>query len=306
MDQRNERFVPHVLRGDGRHRRRLPEQRPHLPQRVLAVARQAFRSRPICRRQVEERADGSARRRPRVLRHSLAHECVHPRLQSSVLRRHRRRGTIRAAVSCPPGTYTVVGWYEGEARVTRAVVVPPAAGPKSTWWCPDARAGLDHQPHLPGQRAAGDVVDRRGGLLRQRPHDQRDRSGVTERPRRSGHARRRPAAAPVREFRPHGAADRRPAEIQGRRRHRRSGRRWRRSPRTTSPRRRRFADGHRTSRRAAGTGRRSGAHRLESDAPDVALASARKGTASFWAHPAGVLEVVSVPISARTRTRWAC
>ena len=25
----------------------------------------------------------------------------------------------------PPGTYTVVGWYEGEPRVTRSVVVPP-------------------------------------------------------------------------------------------------------------------------------------------------------------------------------------
>lgn len=25
----------------------------------------------------------------------------------------------------PPGTYTVVGWHEGEARVTRQVVVPP-------------------------------------------------------------------------------------------------------------------------------------------------------------------------------------
>lgn len=26
----------------------------------------------------------------------------------------------------PPGTYTIVGWYEGEPRVTRPVVVPPA------------------------------------------------------------------------------------------------------------------------------------------------------------------------------------
>jgi len=29
--------------------------------------------------------------------------------------------------SLPPGTYTVVGWYEGEARITRAVVVPPSS-----------------------------------------------------------------------------------------------------------------------------------------------------------------------------------
>ena len=27
----------------------------------------------------------------------------------------------------PPGTYTVVGWYEGEARITRAVTVQPGA-----------------------------------------------------------------------------------------------------------------------------------------------------------------------------------
>jgi len=28
--------------------------------------------------------------------------------------------------SLPAGTYTLVGWYEGEARVTRSVVVPPS------------------------------------------------------------------------------------------------------------------------------------------------------------------------------------
>jgi len=28
--------------------------------------------------------------------------------------------------SLPFGTYTVVGWYEGEARITRSVVVPPS------------------------------------------------------------------------------------------------------------------------------------------------------------------------------------
>src|SRR5690606_112360 len=27
----------------------------------------------------------------------------------------------------PPGAYTVVGWYEGEPRVTRPVTVPPGA-----------------------------------------------------------------------------------------------------------------------------------------------------------------------------------
>jgi hypothetical protein len=27
----------------------------------------------------------------------------------------------------PPGSYTVVGWYEGEARVQRSVTVAPGA-----------------------------------------------------------------------------------------------------------------------------------------------------------------------------------
>lgn len=31
-----------------------------------------------------------------------------------------------ALPAVPPGTYTVVGWYEGEPRVTKSVVVPPA------------------------------------------------------------------------------------------------------------------------------------------------------------------------------------
>ena len=73
--------------------------------------------------------------------------------------------------SLPAGTYTVVGWYEGEARITRPVVVPPAAGRKSIWSCRDARARLDHQSHLSRQRAAGHALDRRGGVFRQRAHD---------------------------------------------------------------------------------------------------------------------------------------
>ncbi len=43
----------------------------------------------------------------------------------------------------PAGTYTVVGWYEGEARVQRSVTVAAgAARPSSTWRCRDPRPRL--------------------------------------------------------------------------------------------------------------------------------------------------------------------
>ena len=38
------------------------------------------------------------------------------------------------------------------------------AGRKSIWSSRNARALLDHQPHFPGQHAAGDALDRRGGV----------------------------------------------------------------------------------------------------------------------------------------------
>ena len=73
--------------------------------------------------QSKSRALRSAGRRARVLRHPLAHERVRAGLHPSVLRRHRRRRPLPLD-DVPPGTYTVVGWYEGEARVTRSVTVP--------------------------------------------------------------------------------------------------------------------------------------------------------------------------------------
>ncbi len=75
-----------------RHRRRFPEQRSHLPQRVLALERRAVRPGTLRGRPLEIGPVRSARHRAGVLRHPLAHERVHPRLQPSVLRddRHRR------------------------------------------------------------------------------------------------------------------------------------------------------------------------------------------------------------------------
>ena len=55
LDQHNERFVPHVLAVMVGTVVDFPQQRRDLPQRVLAVARQALRSRPLRRRAIESR-----------------------------------------------------------------------------------------------------------------------------------------------------------------------------------------------------------------------------------------------------------
>ncbi len=88
-----------------RHDRRFPQQRRDLSQRLLAVVDQDVRSRPLRGRQVEVGALRSSRHRPRLLRHPLAHERVHPRLRPPLLRGHRRRGTLPAGRTCRPGLH---------------------------------------------------------------------------------------------------------------------------------------------------------------------------------------------------------
>ena len=94
MDQRNETFVPHVLAITTGTIVDFPEQRSHLPQRVLALEGRALRSRALRGRAIEVGPLRSAGHRPRVLRHPLAHERVHPRVQPSVLRDDRRGGPL--------------------------------------------------------------------------------------------------------------------------------------------------------------------------------------------------------------------
>ena len=94
MDQRNETFVPHVLAITTGTVVDFPEQRPHLPQRVLALEARALRPRALRRRPLEVGPLRPAGHRARLLRHPLAHERLHPGVQPPVLRGDRRRGAL--------------------------------------------------------------------------------------------------------------------------------------------------------------------------------------------------------------------
>src|SRR5690606_22873093 len=73
---------------------RLSQQRPDVPQRVLAVAHAALRSRPLRGGPVEVGPLRSPRHRPRVLRHPLAHERLHPGVQPPLLQRDGRERAL--------------------------------------------------------------------------------------------------------------------------------------------------------------------------------------------------------------------
>ena len=83
--------------------RRLPEQRPHLPQRVLALGRRRFDLGRYAAGQ-SRRCASTGRHRARLLRHPLAHERVHPRLRPPLLRASpTAKGRYRID-GVPPGT----------------------------------------------------------------------------------------------------------------------------------------------------------------------------------------------------------
>ena len=179
--------------GHGRHRRRLPQQRQDVPQRVLALEGQAVRSRPLRRRPLEERALRSAGRRAGVLRHPLAHERVRAGLQpsrsstsptptaafgSTTCRRARTpssAGTRAKRARRGPVHGRRRGWSAGATR--RARCVPSERRCASV---------IADQPDLSGEHAAGHRVDRLRGVFRQQPAAQRGRSRAAARP----HAKR--------------------------------------------------------------------------------------------------------------------
>ena len=95
MDQRNETFVPHVLAITDRHRRSTSR----TPTASTTTSSRSRRRGPFdlgryARRPLEVGPLRSAGHRAGVLRHPLAHERVHPGVQPSVLRDHRRRGPL--------------------------------------------------------------------------------------------------------------------------------------------------------------------------------------------------------------------
>ncbi|MGE3491740.1 MAG: carboxypeptidase regulatory-like domain-containing protein [Vicinamibacterales bacterium] len=123
MDQRNERFVPHVLAVMVGTVVDFPNSdRTYHNVFSLSKAQRFDLGRYAAGRSKSVRMD-----RPGVVRvfcdiHSHMNAFVlvfnHPFFSVTDV---EGRFTLPAV---PPGTYTVVGWYEGEPRITRSVVVP--------------------------------------------------------------------------------------------------------------------------------------------------------------------------------------
>ena len=89
MDQRNETFVPHVLAITTGTVVDFPNS-DRIYHNVFSLSKAArFDLGRYAVGPLEVHPLRSARHRPRVLRHPLAHERVHPRLQPSVLRDDR-------------------------------------------------------------------------------------------------------------------------------------------------------------------------------------------------------------------------
>ena len=127
MDQRNETFVPHVLAITVGHDGRLPEQRQHLSQRVLAERRRAFDlGRYAAGRSKSVRFD-----RPGIVRVFCE---IHSHMSAFILVFNHRYFAVTSADGryqigrVPPGRYTLVAWNEGAIRESRPIVIPEDGG----------------------------------------------------------------------------------------------------------------------------------------------------------------------------------
>jgi len=123
MDQRNERFVPHVLAVMVGTLVDFPNSdRTYHNVFSLSRARKFDLGRYAAGRSKAVRMD-----RPGVVRVFCD---IHSHMNAFVLVFSHPFFSVTdvdgryALPAVPPGTYTVVGWYEGEPRITRTVVVP--------------------------------------------------------------------------------------------------------------------------------------------------------------------------------------
>jgi len=123
MDQRNERFVPHVLAVMVGTIVDFPNSdRTYHNVFSLSRARKFDLGRYAAGKSKAVRMD-----RPGVVRVFCD---IHSHMNAFVLVFNHPFFNVTDAdgrytlPAVPPGTYTVVGWYEGEARTTRSVVVP--------------------------------------------------------------------------------------------------------------------------------------------------------------------------------------
>ncbi len=138
MDQRNETFVPHVLAITTGTTVDFPELGQVLPQRVFALEGRAVRSRALRRRPLAAGPLRSARHRARVLRHPLAHERVHPRLQPSVLRDDRRARAAIASRTCRRAPTASSPGTKAPRRSRSRSRCPTAASPSWTSRCDES------------------------------------------------------------------------------------------------------------------------------------------------------------------------
>lgn len=125
MDQRNETFVPHVLAVMVGTVVDFPNS-DRIYHNVFSLSRA---KRFDLGRYAAGRSKGVVMDRPGVVRVLCE---IHSHMNAFILVFNHPFFDVTDAEgrfelpALPAGTYTVVGWYEGEARVTRPVVVPPS------------------------------------------------------------------------------------------------------------------------------------------------------------------------------------
>ena len=177
-------------RDHDRHDRRFPEQRPHLPQRVLALegarASTSAATRPARSKSVRFDRPGIVRVFCDIHSHMNAFILVfsHPFFAMTDADGRYRIDNV------PPGTYSVIAWNEGHRVGAEAGDGARRRRRRARLRAPMNAALLAAQPHLPGERAAGGAVDRRRHLPRQRPRHPRGRERAAARDRRHRRARR--------------------------------------------------------------------------------------------------------------------
>ena len=123
IDQRDERFVPHVVAIPVGSIVDFPNSdRTYHNVFSLSDARTFDLG-----RYAAGRLEGGTIRPPwyraRLLRHPLAHERVHPRVRAPLLRRDRR-GRPLSHSNVPAGTYTITFWNELVTPEPRQITVP--------------------------------------------------------------------------------------------------------------------------------------------------------------------------------------
>ena len=176
MDQRNETFVPHVLAITVGTTVDFPNSdRTYHNVFSLSKARRFDLGRYAAGRSKSVRFD-----RPGIVRVFCD---IHSHMNAFILVfSHPFFGVTDAdgryqIDDVPPGTYTLVAWDEGVDPRRQSITDDAGDRARSRPISPlDDAALVAHEPHLPGERAAGDRHDRRRHLRRQHARHARGRT----------------------------------------------------------------------------------------------------------------------------------